>query len=98
DTVVQPAEQESGTTPRPAASAGEKFDDSIRPHSLQLLAAANMRMGPSSGQPVIKVIPAGSTVQVLKGGSWCEVGAAGHRGWVYKALMTATGVEADSDR
>ncbi|MGR6465938.1 SH3 domain-containing protein [Rhizobium sp. PAMB 3182] len=49
------------------------------------LATVNLRAGPSTAYPVIKVMPVGApivTFGCLANYSWCDVGYAGNRGWV----------------
>jgi uncharacterized protein YraI len=48
-------------------------------------ANVNMRSGPSTRYPAVVVIPAGARVDIrgcLSSANWCDVAAAGYRGWV----------------
>jgi uncharacterized protein YraI len=51
----------------------------------------NMRAGPSTAFPVVDVVPERTPVDVhgcVAGYSWCDVSAAGHRGWVYAGYLS----------
>ncbi len=51
----------------------------------------NMRAGPSTAFPVVDVIPSSEPVDVhgcVSGYSWCDVSAAGARGWVYADYLS----------
>ncbi|MCF3641287.1 SH3 domain-containing protein [Rhizobium sp. TRM95111] len=51
----------------------------------------NLRAGPGTGYPVVRVIAAGSRVVTfgcLADYSWCDVGVAGVRGWVASRYIT----------
>lgn len=53
-------------------------------------ADVNMRAGPSTAYPVVTVIPHGARVVTygcVADYSWCDVGFAGHRGWVYSSYV-----------
>ncbi len=45
----------------------------------------NLRAGPSTGYPVVAMVPAGAAIATygcLAGYTWCDIGFAGYRGWV----------------
>ncbi len=51
----------------------------------------NMRAGPSTGFPVVSVLPDGASVDIygcVKGYSWCDVSWQGDRGWVSANYLT----------
>jgi uncharacterized protein YraI len=53
-----------------------------------------MRAGPSTIFPLVNVIPGSATVEVhgcVSGYSWCDVSAAGSRGWVYSRFLRHEG-------
>jgi uncharacterized protein YraI len=56
-------------------------------------ADVNMRAGPSTANPVVTTIPAGSPVEIigcLNGWSWCDTPWAGYRGWVAGSYLNAS--------
>lgn len=56
-------------------------------------ANVNMRSGPSTRYPAVVVIPAGARVDIrgcLSGANWCDVAAAGYRGWVSGSYLQTT--------
>lgn len=56
----------------------------------------NMRVGPSSNQQVLGVIPAAGEVTVLgcqEVGSWCQVDFQGNQGWVHGSYLNAIAQE-----
>ena len=58
-------------------------------------ATVNMRAGPNTAYPVVRIVPAGSPVATygcVADYSWCDVGFGGARGWVSAAyLQTVVG-------
>lgn len=57
--------------------------------------AVNQRTGPSTGYPVIQVIPANARVRIygcLSGITWCDTSYAGQRGWVSSRYLQIYGV------
>lgn len=53
----------------------------------------HLRAGPARDYPVVAILPAGTPMDVqgcLPGYSWCDVIAAGERGWVYAANIVTT--------
>jgi N-acetylmuramoyl-L-alanine amidase len=63
--------------------------------------ALNLRKGPALSYDVIKVLPYGTSVNVLEtssDGAWLKVSLAdGTQGWVFKAYVTATATVTTSD-
>ncbi len=56
-------------------------------------ANVNMRSGPSTRYPAVVVIPAGARVDIrgcLSSANWCDVAAAGYRGWVSGSYLQTT--------
>jgi uncharacterized protein YraI len=53
----------------------------------RVTAAVKLRTGPSKGNGVAGVVPAGSAVNVLSCNGWCEVVHNGKKGWVYKNFL-----------
>ncbi|MCJ7997087.1 SH3 domain-containing protein [Rhizobium cremeum] len=56
-------------------------------------ANVNLRAGPGTAYPVVRVVPAGSPVATfgcLAGYTWCDIGYAGARGWVSASYITVT--------
>lgn len=54
-------------------------------------ATVNMRAGPSTTYPVVRIVPAGSTVATygcVADYSWCDVDFGGARGWVSASYLT----------
>lgn len=54
----------------------------------------NLRAGPSTHFPVVRVVPAGAhlvTHGCVKGYSWCDVSFAGNRGWLAARYVRLTG-------
>lgn len=54
-------------------------------------ADVNLRAGPGTAYPVVRVVPAGSPVATfgcLADYSWCDIGFAGARGWVAARYVT----------
>lgn len=51
----------------------------------------NMRAGPNNQQPVLKVVPANGSIEVVKCRAWCEVVYEGQRGWIYKGFVDRSG-------
>jgi len=54
-------------------------------------ANVNMRAGPSTTYPVVRIVPAGSTVATygcVADYSWCDVNFGGARGWVSSSYLT----------
>lgn len=56
-------------------------------------ANVNMRSGPSTRYPAVIVVPAGSRVDIrgcMSSANWCDVSAAGYRGWVSGSYLQTT--------
>lgn len=54
-------------------------------------ANVNMRAGPSTSYPVVRIVPAGANVAsygCVADYSWCDVGYGGARGWVAASYLT----------
>ncbi|MEW5421997.1 SH3 domain-containing protein [Amorphus sp. 3PC139-8] len=54
-------------------------------------ANVNMRAGPSTSYPVVRIVPAGANVAsygCVADYSWCDVGYGGARGWVSASYLT----------
>ncbi|MEL6622228.1 MAG: SH3 domain-containing protein, partial [Pseudomonadota bacterium] len=54
----------------------------------------NLRAGPSTHFPVVKVVPAGArlvTFGCVKGYTWCDVSFAGNRGWLAARYVRLAG-------
>lgn len=60
----------------------------------RIVSAVNMRAAPDNDAATIKVIPAGTAVQVVSCDYWCEVDFGGTRGWVYKRFVDAAAAAA----
>jgi len=54
----------------------------------RVTAAVKLRSGPSKGNGVAGVVPAGSAVNVLSCDGWCQITYNGKSGWVYKNYLT----------
>lgn len=55
----------------------------------------NMRAGPNTAEPVVKVVSAGSPIEIISCSGWCEVVYAGQRGWIYKDFLEVSSLEED---
>ena len=49
--------------------------------------AVNLRGGPNNRAPVLTVVPANSSVDVVRCEYWCEVRFLGQTGWIYKSFI-----------
>jgi uncharacterized protein YgiM (DUF1202 family) len=56
----------------------------------RVTAAVKLRTGPSKGNGVAGVVPAGSAVNVLSCDGWCQISYNGKSGWVYKNYLTTS--------
>jgi hypothetical protein len=82
--------RDASTSPPLARKTGSVIGGDNDPGAIQVarvISGANMRAGPSNGQPVLATIPGGSSVEVVKCHHWCEVVFTGQRGWVYKSFV-----------
>jgi hypothetical protein len=57
------------------------------PGKAKVVMAVNMRAKPDNDAPSVKILGAGSRVQVVKCDGWCEVVAGGKRGYIFKKFL-----------
>jgi hypothetical protein len=71
----------------PKLDAQETDEDPTSGQTTRILRAVNLRISPKSGSRVIKVLPAGATVDLVGCNIWCEVSYQGSRGFIYKSFV-----------
>jgi hypothetical protein len=59
--------------------------------------AVNMRAGPDNSEKVVRVLKAGTEVEIVKCRIWCEIIAGGDRGFVFQRFITRTGGSTRAD-
>lgn len=72
-----PAAKKSASAKIPAPSPGKA----------KVLMAVNMRAKPDNDAPAVKILGAGTRVQVVKCDGWCEIVADGRHGYVFKKFL-----------
>jgi uncharacterized protein YgiM (DUF1202 family) len=90
-TIVAKEPSEAGNG-APAGDAARGSNDWV-----EITSAVNMRGGPSSANPVIKVQRAGAKLRVLeRDGGWVHVAEpeTGQTGWIYERYVSAAAVPA----
>lgn len=76
-----------------AAAAGLMASSLALAYPAQVIADLNLRAGPSSEFPVVRIIPARVRVEVLGCESdyaWCDIDVDGQRGWANARYLEAT--------
>jgi hypothetical protein len=72
-----------------AATTATKNLGGVPAGPARVTAAVKLRTGPSKGNGVAGVVPAGSAVNVLSCNGWCQIAYNGRTGWIYKNYLTA---------
>lgn len=91
------AEFETRIEPAEAEQAIETDTETEEPERVAMASASsrtarvtmhvNMRAGPNTGQPVVSVVPGGSTVELIQCDHWCQVSFGGQQGWIYRDFI-----------
>ena len=83
--------------PPPAEpAAGNSRLLKLPPGPATVTVSVNMRAGPDNGEKVVRVLRAGTPVEVVACKFWCEVIADGERGWVYQRFIGRHGETAQA--
>jgi hypothetical protein len=87
----------TASAPGPTAAAGDDFSASAAAsrrsvaeptRRASVTTHVNMRSRPASNAAVVRVIPAGAGIGVVRCDNWCEVVFEKERGWIYRRFVT----------
>jgi uncharacterized protein YraI len=92
-------ERESVTiAPAPEAEAATTGTRRIAAGTGKVNSAVNMRAGPDNSEKVVRVLRAGTPVEILNSCKvWCEVSAGGDRGFIFQRFINRTGGSAEAE-
>lgn len=96
--AVQEPRRETVELPPANEPAHETESRQITAGSGKVNSAVNMRAGPDNGEKVVRVLRAGTQVEILNSCKvWCEVSAGGDRGFIFQRFITRTGGSAQTE-